>query len=416
MTTPIRSNPSVGGIDFSRKRARYDAEEEKEVENGNDSQKNIRVDDTIALCIQIENGLREGYNPHQLAEKILQINPEIVYKIANYRKRDLICDLETNFSEARYENDLQDKIRRTTLILYSMCLINSKYGKTVESLEQELPKLLPLSVKAYALNLIREGQTLHLAKSGDTLDEIQDQLKQLNNSISQLNDHLNLYYYIDSEIREKVENIYTYAKNLGRDRFPVCKRHFPQLCQNLSIPLSEKDQMSQLRNQLLQQLRQLQLKLASFFPKKETSQRSRFLGYYSVPLWACGSTLLESGLKAIFEERLYVPDLFVSSVNNVAKEAEFQAFTFSNLLYKEIPQLPPRFISLVWDQYADQDIADLMKQIVSKMSDLEFETFEKSIQTNNTAEALEHLKTFLKTQFEEPITLISLRTWVEKMK
>ena len=324
---------------------------------------------------------------HQTAERIIRHTPEVLGSLSNYNTTFLARSLKSFCRPNTYPPEMRQNMRATLFLLYSTSLVNSSYSGMVQSLEKTLPELLSISTRGDTL--FQQNVELGLTLSKDS----RKKLSKTNELIAQISSYLKLFEYIDPEMKEKIETIYTYAETGGRPMYPVCQAHFPLLCKNLYIHKSNKYRLAQMRAALVETSKTLLSETASLMPARTSAlppERERFL-QNDILLWNCGTLILENGLKAVFEDD---PDA---------------------------SSLPPRDLSELWSAYLGKDhkitdIADLMRHIVSQMPDEEFTSLYDAIKTaqDKQSTAMERFENFLIGACGGTFNWLTLKGWIDR--
>lgn len=365
----------------------------------------------------------EAHSINKTVDDILMADPEqVTYFLASFRKRDLNTNMQRFLKKINVNEDARDKYIKAMLVLYSTALANSQIGKSAEFLEKELPALIASS---------KQGQTLMDEASellSQPVPEELEKLKTLQSDVStmlpRLVLYLNLFAYVESDLEEKIRNVYTYTKNFaGTARFPVCKRLYPELVQQLRISENTRKEVQKLKGNLMQVAENLRYKIASFMQPKEVLKKPLeiVLEYHAIPLWDCCADMLERAFKLGFSPDVAIPTDFCKCVTTVARsQRPFKDFTFHKLFHNPMPPLPPQFICEVWDQFLGDnpdisDYSDLMRFIILKMPEELFEKLEAALKEANKKEAaMAVFYEFFETESVDPITMHTLREWIRK--
>ncbi|MBX7066962.1 MAG: hypothetical protein K1X28_07010 [Parachlamydiales bacterium] len=381
------------------------------------------------ICGRLYLELSDGFSAAKSADNIFTSTPaDATYLLSDYRKAELHRDIDRFLKDVDYPQNRKDELRRSLLILYSTCLLNSRFGKCVDSLERELPAMLAQSKTGPAL--IEEATKILSLPIPEQIDDIQKLQGVVINALGRVDSYLNLFIYHDAEFQEPIQNIYTFTRRYGDvPRFPICKSQFPALVQQLAISQHEKAKIKELKVGLFQLSENLRFKLAGLFQKKSELEKARedVLNHHAVVLWECGAHILDEGIKTLFREkkttRSYIPDDFAVSMNLVARnEREFGRLTFRNFLHIGVPNLPPRYVWEVWTMYLGKehifvDISDFMRFIVAKLPAQSFQQLEAGLRKDPDSRkeaVLRVLTDYFRTQFRGSPSMAMLKRWVEK--
>lgn len=411
---------------LSKRRRKEESDEKQPVLDPQAVYKKSQFENLQLLCGRLTLELNDRLNSVQSANEIIETSPETVFFLSDYKKQDLLEDLNSHLATTDYSKEFKENLQSALLILYSTSLLNSRYGETVKYLETDLPNYLEISNKTYALGLIERARSILFIVPEENLQKTQNQLTEVVRISGDIVNFLNLFSYAEPENAERIKNIYIYTTLDENPRFPECKKLFPRFCQNLNLCAHEKTTLVQLKKKLSTLLKTLQKQRAHLkdLTKKCPSDREVFLDHWASPLWNCGAKLLENGFKALFIEKHqskpYISQAFVKAVNSVSRHEEFKKFHLTNLLSEELPDLPESFISSVWQQLLGENIpladtADLMKHILLQLPDQAFNELNRNIKMakDQSALLLETFQEYLKSQFRE-FNLIAFKYWVQK--
>lgn len=356
-------------------------------------------------------------------DDIFIANPEhLTYFLAAFRKRDLNIYMDRFLKMNNVQRDSRDKYITTMLVLYSTALANSRFGRSAESLEKELPALIALSKEGP--KLIDEAAELLSQPVPEKIEDIKILQANLATMLHRLVVYLNLFAYMESDLEEKIRNIYMHTKNFaGTTRFPVCRKLYPELVQRLRISQNERREAQKLKGHLMQFRENLRYKAASFLEPKEVLKKPQeiVLEYRAIPLWDCCTEMLERAFKLGFSPDVAIPTEFANCVTTVARsERPFKDFTFNKLYHNPMPPLPPRFISEVWGRFLGDhllinDYSDLMRFIILKMPDELFQKLQIALNgANKKEDAMAVFYEFFKAQSVDPITMHTLKEWIRR--
>lgn len=386
----------------------------------------MRYDQFRFLCARLSLELSDGISVNGCVDRIFLATPDIAYLLSDYRKQELETDIALFLADSDPSEEIKDKLKKAVMLLYSTCLLNSRYGKTVATLEQDLPALAALLETGPKLIENAEAAlALPLPEGADALQELRCTAARL---MGRLQEYANIFIYGDPDHQERIMNIYTFAKKPGgRPQFPVCLEWFPKLKQKIAISQHEEKKAQELKRALFQLSEVLRFRVAALMEQRSRLSKARedLLNYQAVALWDCGTSLLEDAFCLLFRERRtvrsFIPGNFVNSIRLVSQSnREFRFLTFNELLRRGLPVLPPRYVSEVWRLYLSSnkiaDTSDLIRFIVSKMPDEAFQQLEAAFKGagDKQAAALKAIMDFMKTQVRGPLTLVALKHWIEK--
>lgn len=347
------------------------------------------LDGLTSLFTRIVGHLSEDKTPNATIGEIIIETPDILPQLIDIKKDDLHGCINSYCGKNFISEEMEANIRTTLLKLYSTSLLNSSWGETVKKLETEITELVALSKTGQDL---KQETKDFLKESPDTenLDSIRQYQFRANRLIGKIAEYLKLFFYIDSRNKEKIENVYTYATRYTAPLYPKCKAQFPELCSNMFINRSLQAQLNKLSRKTLDKHRELDGKAALLSERRQAAlplKREHFLNH-DVLLWNCGSSLIKN---AFTESR---------------KRGELPPLTTD----QEIIEHWGTFLA----HDAIVDISDLMRHIIGRLPEAEFEKLELASKTaERESVILKVIEDYITTELEkEPITFLTLKNWI----
>ncbi len=324
------------------------------------------------------------------AEEIVLNNPEILFPLVNYRLKDLLSEIVPLVPKRS-----QKKVDVTLKILYSMSLVNSRYGETVKQLEIHIPAYLRISQKANFRNLCMQSWRAIQEKPKDSLGDLQRQIKIRNRFMHEINELLNLFFYTDPEHNEKIKNVAKYARSyFGRPLHLTCKKNFPILCHNLAICENERNQLVHLRQRLHSQIQELQQRAIPLYTAQRViilqPEREKLYDNYAIPFWNAGSQILKIA--------------FRNGSENAKQD-----------------QITEQLVSAVWADFLRPtsticDIDDFMRFLLAYLPEATYQHLETELRKGVKDEIFHTSIKFLSEQIRGPVTFQSLKDWLEKVR
>lgn len=367
--------------------------------------------------------------PREAADLVVQSDPSLLLSLSQLNKESFQTLIDQQFLTDPTLVLQKGQIKRTLMILYSMSLLNSSFGKMTESLETDIQKFLILTSKGHPESLIERARKI-FSSSQATTEEREKQIIELTQVAEEINEYLNLHFYADKENREKIENIYRFTISDEGTRFPNCKRFFPLLCQNLQNQQVERKQLSELLRSLIQKKGELvTLSVKERFPERQklSPERELLLEYRAGPLWSCGAFLIDQAFRNTFYSKKIknrsMPQALIDSISAISQKPDFSQFSFLNLVREFPSELPSEFVYEVWIHYLGKesriaDLSDLMRHIVARLPDESFDYLERQLNTLNKNGELavqKFLYQYLKHQIPGPaeLTLPNMLNWLK---
>lgn len=426
MAAQVGAVPMLGVPEAPRVKRKQESQEVEDEPIRESKRLELRYDQFQLLCARLCIELSDGVSINGCVDRIFLATPDIAYLLSDYRKQELETDIAVFQASSGHSQEVTDKLSKAVMLLYSTCLLNSSYGKSVKTLEEDLPDMA--AFLETGAKLIEKAEAALALPTPEEVDAIQKLQCMVGGLMGQLQRYVNIFMYGDPDLQERIMNIYTVAKKPGgRPQFPVCLEWFPKLTQKIGISQNEGKRAQELKRALFQLSEVLRFKIAALLEQKSRLSKPRedLLDYQAVALWNCGSTLLDDAFNMLFRERRtvrsFIPDDFAYSIRLVCQaNREFRHLAFNELLRRGLPALPPRYVSDVWRLYLTSnkiaDTSDLMRFIISKMPDEAFQKLEAAFKGagDKQAAALRVIMDFMKTQIRGPLTLVALKHWIEK--
>jgi len=359
------------------------------------------------------------------ASEIAAMNPDLLPKLAQYRKNDLFKIFEPWIVAS--EKELQKKIQTTLITLYLLGLMNSTFEKITEDLEKNIADYLPRTTKEKFQTLIKNGDLAIATHPPKTLADAEKEVIRLSAITQEINGLLMLFSYLEPENLERIEMLYTYAqKPNGTLRFPNCETHFSDLCLNLQINQNERSELRNIQKCLMKKIWDLRKFIKRVCSPSPISERERLYSNHAVAFWEAGVKILELALQETFTKkrenrRFYLPEGFVNAVRNASKLEGFRYRNFQEMVDDRELKLAPQFILAIWGEYMGplssiNDAADLMNFILSKLNENQFLKLQNELKKPLKRDEIifTTAKDFLIGQIRGNITFLSLKYWVTK--
>jgi hypothetical protein len=367
------------------------------------------------------------------ADSIIAQRPEVLSEICNLSPKDYKKGFIEHLTNASFTGSQCRRIHQVADRLYATSLLNSRYNDTMNTLEKDMPTFLALSTKEHFTNLIQAAETVLSRGPQDVLSALQATSSECAGIAGDINRALGLFFYVDEETIRRVSIITSDAKHYdGSPLFPICKKDFRRLCQNLRTNQHEKAKLIPLRNQLIQKANELRQKMAQFYaPSSENSLPlsrkglfNRETGYF----WQAGERLLDNAFRTTFElkekkKNFYISSPFNLAVGQTAKSTlDWSSLTFNHFLNAEKPlgALPDRFTATVWANYSGKmnqdDLGGFMKQILSSLPEEAFLKLATDLKASqDKAETIcktftQHIK--MQNGGNRALTFMELRNWL----
>jgi hypothetical protein len=211
--------------------------------------------DVEALSTAIQAELLQ-MSPVEVAETLSSTNREILFQLSSQRPSVVKKNFST-YLDANFFTDEGPNILETVHHLCIASLINSSYNGVVLTLEENIVKYLASSKKEQFQSLINSAQKLSSQSTQMGIENQRNQICVLNDMIAKITEALKLFYYVEEDSKECIEMLAAEIDGFGNQSYPLCRRHFKTLYQNLSILKNEKSELASLQKSIHEKLNSL---------------------------------------------------------------------------------------------------------------------------------------------------------------
>ena len=374
-----------------------------------------------------------SHRERRVANEMSMMNAEILMQFSVYRPSVIKKVFADYLQASGYELNDRESIGQTVNQLCVISVLNSKYQGTIVELEEKITGFLEASKQERFHEMITSANKLLSAPVGKSLGKLQQLTANLRSMEAEISNAFDLFYYVSDDCQECIDILARETKFQNDAlRYPLCREHFAQFCQNLNLLANEKVELLRLQTQIREKQNRVREEMKLLYETQESKEanlpstemipeRDRFCNENESLLWTLGGDLLSRVFTATLaykksHKEWQFPRGFVPAINKSADlTTNWKKFEFAKLFpSKGSPSFPAFDAPFVWEvfgKYAKIDhLTDLgcfMRQVINELPE---ESFQKLVgaSAENRGKSLE--QAFFQ-KFKKTATFVTLKDW-----